>query len=547
MKFALFLMATILIFNLYAQEFEEGKILIKFKENLKSTQIDLPSELKFQSEFDLTQGKIKIFKVDFFEKGNLATSKERFFNFIEMLNKNPMVEIAQPNFYYYPSNESAIDGDFKYQWGLSNDGSFAVREGVLGVKGADINALKGWEITTGNKNITVAVIDTGTDYNHPDLKGQIWINKKEANGISGIDDDGNGFVDDIYGMDFANNDSDPFDDHGHGTHIAGTIGASFNSIGVRGVMGNVSLMPIKYLPKNAPGSTENAIKCIDYALKMKANIINASWGGGNYDPLLLDEIKSANQKGVVMVTAAGNKGDNIDLKPHYPSSYDSPNIISVAATDALDGIIFQSSYGENSVHIAAPGKRIYSTLPDNNYGEMTGTSSATAFITGALGLLLTQEKNLSVEQIKKRLMETSIPLESLRGKIKKGGGRVDIYNLLRNIRPAKISDLDLVWEVVPIQTFESAHPYENRTNLTKTFKVPGAKFIRVTIEEFDMEKDDDFLELVSKKGIIVDRISGKGQNFTSNFTQGDEIKVNFVSDFINSGWGFLIKEVQVVR
>lgn len=530
------------IFSLRAQDFEDGKVLIKFKENFNSIKSKLASQLELKNELNLTQGDIRIFKVVFPKKKGFQSKKEQLLKLIEQLNKDPSVEIASPNFYYYP-----LDENFKLQWGLNNDGTFKVREGIFGVKGADINILPAWEITKGDKTIPMAVIDTGIDYSHPDLKDQMWINKKEANGISGVDDDGNGFVDDIYGFDFANNDSDPFDDHGHGTHVAGTIGSSHNTSGIRGVMGNVSLISIKYLPKNGPGTTENAIKCIDYALKMKAKIINASWGGGSYDPLLFEAIKTANQKGIIFVAAAGNKGENNDVKPHYPSDYNSPNIISVAATDALDGLTFQSNYGENSVHIAAPGKSIYSTLPENKYGNMNGTSASAAFITGALGLLISKEKNLSVEQIKKRVMETSIPLESLRGKINKGSGRLDAYNLLRNIRPPRINDLNLVWETITIEPFESLHPYQNRTELSKTFRVPGAKFIRVIIEEFEMEKNDDYLELISKSGLVVDRISGKGQNHTSNFTKGDEIKVNFIADFINTGWGFLIKEIQIVR
>jgi thermitase len=533
---------AILIITLFAQfsnahEFEEGKILIKFKETPFKSKFSYP--LKLQEVLNLFQGKISIFKVIDYPK---KLNKEGFLDLIEKLNQDPFVEIASPNYYYYPE-----DDKFNLQWGLYNNGSFNIRFGVAGIIGADINAPSAWKISTGDININIAVIDTGIDYFHPDLKNQMWINQKEANGVSGVDDDGNGQIDDIYGYDFANGDSDPLDDHGHGTHVAGTIGASHNDFGVKGVMGNVSLMAIKYMPNNGPGVTENAIRCIDYALKMGAQIINASWGGGTYDPLLLDAIKSANVKGVMFVTAAGNKSTNNDLKPHYPSDYDSPNIISVAATDASDALTMQSNFGAGSVDVAAPGADIYSTLPDSKYGIMNGTSSSTAFVTGALGLLLSREKNLSVVEIKSRLISTSVEQDNLRNKIKPGGGRIDVYNLLKNIRPPRISEKNLVWEDVPIEPFESLHPYVDRTELTKTIKIPGAKFIRVVFEEFDMEKRYDFVELTSGNGSVVDRISEKGQNYISNFTSGDTITINFMSDFVNNGWGFLIKEVQVVR
>ncbi len=531
-----YVILIIIIFTQFSKalEFEEGKILIKFKETPFKSKFSYP--LIFQEELNLFQGKISIFKV------KDSSNKESFFDLIEQLNQDPSVEIASPNYYYYPE-----DDNFNLQWGLFNNGSLAVRDGVYGKKGADINALSAWDISTGKKNIKVAVIDTGIDYRHPDLTNQIWTNQIEANGVSGVDDDGNGQIDDIHGFDFANGDSDPLDDHGHGTHVAGTIGSSHNEIGVKGVMRNVSLMAIKYMPNNGPGVTENAIRCIDYALKMGAQIINASWGGSSFDPFLLDAIRTANLKGVMVVSAAGNKNSNNDLKRHYPSDYDSPNIISVAATDGLDALTMQSNYGAGSVHVAAPGADIYSTLPNFRYGPMNGTSASTAFVTGTLGLLLSQAKNLSVAEIKSRLIHTSVELDSLRSKIRPGGGRVDAYNLLKNIRPPRISDSNLVWETIPIEPFESKHPYENRTNLSKTIKVPSAKFIRVVFEEFEMEKRYDIIELTSENGSVVDRVSEKGQNYISNFTRGDEITINFIADFINTGWGFLVKEVQVVR
>ena len=193
------------------------------------------------------------------------------------------------------------------------------------------------------KDTVVGVIDTGVDYTHPDLKLNMWVNAAELNGIAGVDDDGNGYVDDIHGWDAANGDGDPMDDHSHGTHVAGTIGAvGNNSIGVAGVASHVQLMALKFLDGNGSGFTSDAIKCLDYALKMKRDhgvnlkLTSNSWGGSFFSQSLNDAIDATGAEGMLFIAAAGNNGTDNDQSPHYPSNYDSPTIISVASTTAND-------------------------------------------------------------------------------------------------------------------------------------------------------------------------------------------------------------------
>jgi len=234
-----------------------------------------------------------------------------------------------------------------------------------------INAPTAWNAAQGDNenNIIVGVIDTGVDYLHPDLQNNIWVNEAEANGIPGEDDDGDGYVDDIHGIDVYNGDSDPMDDNSHGTHVSGTIGAvGDNAEGVAGINWHTKIAACKFLGSDGSGYTSGAIECVNYFNTLKQlgyNIVavNNSWGGGGYDEDLYDALSTANDLGIIHVCAAGNDGADNDSDPHYPSSYDLPNIIAVAATDEDDELADFSNYGATSVDLAAPGVNILSTLP----------------------------------------------------------------------------------------------------------------------------------------------------------------------------------------
>lgn len=280
-----------------------------------------------------------------------------------------------------------------------------------------VNALKAWSLTKGNKNIVVAVIDTGCDVKHEDLHTNVWINVGETGTDSqgrdksnnGIDDDGNGFVDDVHGWNFVSNNGDLTDNHGHGTHIAGIIGAEAgNGKGIAGISPDVSIMCLKYFDPKVPNTDNlrNTVSSIQYAIRMHAQIINYSGGGTEFSKDEHDAIEEARKAGILFVAAAGNERSNSDIHKYYPADYGLSNIISVTAFDPNIQVLPSSNYGSNTVDIAAPGQNILSLLPGNNYGYMTGTSQATAFVTGAAVLVIARKGITDPEKVKKYIIAT---------------------------------------------------------------------------------------------------------------------------------------------
>lgn len=264
----------------------------------------------------------------------------------------PGVAYAQPN-YLHHIDAVPSDPRFGELWGMNNTGQTG------GTPDADIDAPEAWDTQTGSSDVVVAVIDTGVDYNHPDLAANIWSNPGEIPG-NGIDDDGNGFVDDVHGYDFFNFDGDPMDDHSHGTHCSGTIGAAAdNGIGVAGVTHDVRIMALKFLSSEGWGDTAAAIECINYADMMGADIMSNSWGGGPYEQALADAIAGTD---ALFVAAAGNDSMDTDASPNYPSCYDSPNVVAVGATDHNDQIAWFSNWGAETVDLFAPGEEVLSTI-----------------------------------------------------------------------------------------------------------------------------------------------------------------------------------------
>ena len=296
-----------------------------------------------------------------------------------------------------------------------------------------IKAEKAWlEYSKGSKDIVVAVIDTGADVKHPDLKANIWKNPKEIPGNK-KDDDQNGYVDDVHGWDFANNSPRVTDTHGHGSHIAGIIGAvGENGEGISGVAPKVSLMILKYYNPNDNGANnlKNTIKAIHYAVKNGAHIINYSGGGLEGNDEEKKAIKLAAKKGILFVAAAGNEGSDMDKQGYYPAKYALNNILPVMNTDDSDQVPSSSNYGKKSVHNAAPGSEILSTLPGGNYGYMTGTSQATAVATGAAVLIMDYYKNKTARFVIQHLRMTGDIKSSLQAKTS-FGRRLNIFKALQ--------------------------------------------------------------------------------------------------------------------
>ena len=297
-------------------------------------------------------------------------------------------------------------------WGLVNNSKIK----------SDIQAIDAWKIEEGNRNIIVAVIDTGIDSNHKDLTKNIWHDAKGP----------------VYGWNFVSNKPNPNDEHGHGTHVSGIIGAIANpKMGVSGVAHQVSIMAVKYYADRNPGAVnlQNTIKAINYAIEHNARIINYSGGGPEFSYEEYMAIKKAQAAGILFVAAAGNEHQNVDDTDYayYPSSYHLSNIISVAATDINNNLLSSSNWGKTKVDVAAPGENIYSTLPNGRYGYMTGTSQATAFVTGLAALILSQNPKLSPEQVKSIIIHSVDPISQLKNKVA-SGGKVNAYNALLSIR-----------------------------------------------------------------------------------------------------------------
>ncbi|MFG0327761.1 MAG: S8 family serine peptidase [Phycisphaerales bacterium JB037] len=334
------------------------------------------------------------------------------------LRDNPWVEYAEPDFVQRTIATNTNDTYVGLQWGLDNTGQDI--RGIAGVADADIDMPEAWDIITGDANKVVAVIDSGTQWTHPDLDTNIWFNAGEVAG-NGIDDDGNGFIDDVRGWDFFDNDNNPDDTEGHGTHVAGTIGAEGNNNqGVVGVMWDVQIMPLRFLGPFG-GSTSDAVAAVDYAVANGATVSNNSWGGGGFSLSLYNAIANARNNGHIFVAAAGNSGVNTDGSPHYPSSYDLDNIISVAATDNRDRLAGFSNYGVSSVDIGAPGVDIASTYNGSGYVWSSGTSMASPHVAGLVALLQVQNPSWTYDQVIDRIYATARPNPNLAGLTLTGG------------------------------------------------------------------------------------------------------------------------------
>lgn len=336
----------------------------------------------------------------------------------------PQVALAERDFLVFPTL-APDDISFAQQWALENTGQTG------GTPDADIDAPEAWNITTGSRDVLVAVIDTGVDRSHPDLEANMWTNPGEIPG-NGIDDDGNGFVDDVYGWDFFSGDNNPMDEDSHGTHCAGIIGAVGNNrSGISGVCWQVSMVGIRFLGPGG-GTTSDAIESIYYAASLGVDLTSNSWGGGGMSLLLQDAIEDAGAQNIAFVAAAGNDGTDNDLLPHYPSSFTTNSIISVASSTASDTRSGFSNFGRVSVDVAAPGTGIYSTVPGSMYHSMSGTSMAAPHVAGALALARSIAPLSSVQELKGKLMAAADPVDALSA-ASVTGGRLNVAKFMEQM------------------------------------------------------------------------------------------------------------------
>ncbi|MDI1322721.1 MAG: S8 family peptidase [Algoriphagus sp.] len=352
---------------------------------------------------------------------------------IERLRGMPEVEYAEPNWiyqHYATSNDPYFTNGSL--WGMYGSGSSPANQFGTGAAAA-------WAAgKTGSNTVYIGIIDEGYMYTHEDIAANAGTNPGENPG-DGVDNDGNGLVDDVYGWDFDGNNSSVFDGTGddHGTHVAGTIGGKGgNGIGVAGVVWNVKLLSAKFLGSRG-GTTANAIKAVDYFTDLKNNGVNIvatnnSWGGGGFSQGLKDAIDRANTAGILFIAAAGNSGTNNDATASYPSGYTSANIIAVASITSTGGLSSFSQYGATTVDIGAPGSAIWSTVPTavgkgknagvgSGYASYNGTSMATPHVSGAAALYASLNPGATAAQIKAAILTQSLPTASLSGKVSSNG------------------------------------------------------------------------------------------------------------------------------
>ena len=402
-----------------------------------------------------------------------------------------------------PNEPSALFNDpaIKQAWGLKKT-----------------DAARAWSVSRGSKKVIVAVIDTGIDINHEDLKNNLWKNPGETGldakgrdkASNGIDDDGNGFIDDVYGWNFVSNNNKLDDNHGHGTHIAGIIGAEAgNKKGIVGISPDVSMMILKYFDPKVPNTDnlKNTIQAMNYAVKMGAHIINYSGGGTEYSQEEHDAVEAAEKKGILFVAAAGNEHSNSDEYHYYPADYKLKNIISVTAIDPTTEVLTSSNFGVETVEIAAPGQAILSCLPNNTYGLMTGTSQATAFVTGA-AVLVMANKDLytNAEEVKKFILATGDSAATLQSKTKTAK-QLNLFKALTILdQSTSISGLKAI---VDPKTY--SNPSKDKINYAETDK-PGFEDPNNRIPKSKLLGFKDLVEAVngSNKGKV--RLGTKPEN-----------------------------------
>ncbi len=398
----------------------------------------------FQSAALTTQTDTHIVKVPSREDAHEIMDNLKQSPGVKLVEPAMVIELEQGTFDPIPedpySPSTSTNGPLPSEsiFNAPDDPLFDFQNHFTGSMGSGLNIDDVWERFTAS-TIVVAVIDSGIDYEHVDLADNVWTNIGEIPD-NGIDDDDNGYVDDVHGYNFYDDIADPYDDHMHGTHIAGIIGAvGNNGIGVAGLLWEVQLMGLRFTDENGIGNTAKAIKAIHYAVANGARVINMSWtvkasSGSSGSQALRNVVEYYENHGVIFAVAAGNgdasyQGINIDAEPVYPAAIPSSNIVSVAAAN-LDGeLASYSNYGSKNVHIMAPGSGILSTIPGDAYGRMTGTSAATGLVSAAAAMILTEAPELTGTQVKNVLLNTVNFQSDLQGYVQSSGS-LDLHEPL---------------------------------------------------------------------------------------------------------------------
>lgn len=436
-------------------QYAENSVIVVFKENasksakksarnfINATVTDANQDGVDDQYKHLLNGRIAKFKL------NGVSSKVA----IERLSKHPAVKYVEPD---YKVRAIGIPNDSRFGelWGMHNEGQTG------GTADADIDAVEAWDISTGSRDVIVGVIDTGVDYTHPDLANNVWVNPNEIPG-DGIDNDNNGYVDDVHGINAITNSGNPMDDQGHGTHVSGTIGAQGNDgSGVAGVNHEVSIIGCKFLDSSGSGSISDAIKCVDYMVGLKnagvnVRLTNNSWGGGGSSQAMIDALTASENADILFIAAAGNGAYDNDASPSYPASYEHDTVMAVASTDHNDNMSSFSQWGANSVDIGAPGSAILSTIPGGGYDSFSGTSMATPHVAGAAALVLSVNPDLTAVELKNLLMSSGDTTAAMTGKTV-SGKRLNVHQALLDADPSPSFKLSVTPSSQTIEAGENA-------------------------------------------------------------------------------------------
>lgn len=406
----------------------EPEVMVRFRSGVSLTDIKklaAKNNDRVEDEIEAVNGLISIDDLDNANAADVAKQYEAMSELVAYAEPVQEIRLDDPlvtsRTKYYDNGDiksSPNDPQFAEQWALNNTGQNG------GKANAHIDALKAWAKTQGSSEVVVAVLDTGVDYTHTDLAENMWIRPES---LPEYTDDELGTINDLHGFDANVNASDPMDENGHGTHCSGIIGAEGdNGEGIAGINWHVKIMPLKFLGRGGFGSTKDAIEAINYAIDRKKNgvnirVINASWGSTQKSKALEDAIRAAGDAGILFVAAAGNSSTDNDKRGHFPSNYDLPNVISVAALDRNDVLASFSNFGAKTVHVAAPGREILSTWLNDEYREASGTSMAAPQVAGIAALIVASEPKISMAKLRERILKSVDPIDGLSGKVVVGG------------------------------------------------------------------------------------------------------------------------------